>query len=120
MPTGTCTVRLQNNSGAPITLVNSNVTNGNWAQQPPNTVANGATSGNFSMNYNFPAGGQSQFSMDYSIPGQVVPFTASAIIDQNTGGTVICTPSGAGPGAHNVTFNVLTGAPNFTVLFTFN
>jgi len=49
MPTGNCTVRIQNNTGAVITRTNFHVTNGAWNQQPPVTVAAGASSGNFQM-----------------------------------------------------------------------
>lgn len=120
MPTGNCTVRIQNNTNATVTLVNSNVTHGVWNQQPPQTVAAGATSGNFQMSYNFQPPADLQLDMHYSIPGQTVNFTAAAIIDQPHGGTVTCTPSGAGPGQHHVTFNVGGAAPAFTLLFTFN
>jgi len=84
------------------------------------TVNAGATPGNFQMSYNFQHPADSQFDMHYSIPGQQTHFTAAAIIDQPGGGTVTCTPSGAGPGQHHVTFNVSGTAPNFTILFTFN
>ncbi len=120
MPTGNCTVRIQNNTGAAITRTDFHVTNGAWNQQPPVTVAAGASSGNFQMSYNFQPPADSQFDMHYSIPGQQTHFTAAAIIEQPGGGTVTCTPSGAGPGQHHVTFNVSGTAPNFTVLFTFN
>jgi hypothetical protein len=57
--------------------------------------------------------------MRYTIPNEQIPFTASAIIEQ-PGASVTCTPSGAGPGQHNVTFVVTGAAPQFNVLFTFN
>jgi hypothetical protein len=120
MPNGTCTVRIQNNTGALITSVNFNASNGHWNQNPPATVAAGATSANFQMSYNFAAPADSQFDMQYSLPGQQTHFTAAAIIDQPQGGPVTCSPSGAGPAHHQVTFNVVGAAPAFTVLFTFN
>ena len=119
MPVGTCTIRIQNNTNQTITNVDFDVVNGTWNQQPPATVAAGASSGNFQMSYNFPVGGQSDFDMRYSLPNEATPFTAAAIIEQ-PGPTVICTPSGAGPGQHHVTFVVTGAAPSFNVLFTFN
>lgn len=120
MPQGTCTVRIQNNTNATVTLVNNHVTHGTWNQQPPAAVAAGATSANFQMSYNFATPQDSQFDMQYSLPGQQTHFTAAAIIDEPPGSPVTCTPSGAGPDQHHVTFNVVGTAPNFTVLFTFN
>ena len=104
---------------ATVTLVNSNVTHGVWIQQPPQTVAAGATSGNFQMSYNFQPPADLQLDMHYSIPGQTVNFTAAAIIDQPHGGTVTCTPSGAGPGQHHADIQRGWRCPSLHTAFYF-
>lgn len=122
MPKGTCLMRLQNSLSEKLLRYDVFASNAEWNQQPPMTVEAGASSGNFQLSYNYQDSGQADFHMRYSIHGAPTQvFTAAGIIETDPEThAVTLTPSGAGPGAHTVSWNVTGAHPHFFVLFTFN
>jgi len=121
MPSGDCTVRIQNSTSTheDLTLVDFGVTNGAWSQSPPGTVASGASSGNFQVTYNFNSPNNSTFYMRYRIASEGIPYTASGSFDLDSHNQVVLSWGGAGPGNHQVTAVISGAAPHFMAIFTF-
>jgi len=108
------TIRLQNSSGATMTLVSTSENHMVWNQQPPNSLNNNASSSNIQLAYHenaLPV----DFTMNYSIPNQVTNFTASGYIEEDGN----LSWSGAAPPGYIVRAGTSTSStPNF--LFTFD